>query len=163
MVFCKPSVLTTSISSLRRSAAFSQLRLLGTSVRGPPLRNIGANFEIFVNSMKSPSLDYLEFHQKCTSARLFVFWGLIATLSTLLVVDPPRSCYWTRWNFWNWPGNFVALLFRAKGEGRVFLAEKKDAQETVAETYAFLIANRRLPHEDAMEQTKILLEKAAHH
>ena len=147
----------------RRTPLATQSRKLGTSVRGPPLRNIGANFEIFVNSMKKPSQDYLEFHQKCTSARLFLFWGLVGTLSTLLVVNPPRSCYWTTWNFWNWPGNFLNILFRSKGDGRVFLTEKKDGHQAVPETYAYLIANRRLQHEDAKDQTKHLLEKAAHH
>jgi hypothetical protein len=149
--------------SLRLSIVSHQVRRLGTSVRGPPLRNVGANLEIMMNSLKRPSQDYLEFHQKCTSARVFVFWGLVASLSTLLVVDPPRSCYWTNWNFWRWPGNFANHLFRAKGEGQIFLAEKSGSELSVPETYAYLIANRRLPHEDAKVQTIMLLEKAAHH
>lgn len=152
-----------SSATLRRSVLCQQVRNLGTSVRGPPLRNIGANFELSVNSLKRPSQDYLEFHQKCSSARLFVFWGLVATLSTLLVVDPPRSCYWTNWNFWRWPGNFASYLFRAKGDGQIFLAAKAEGEQSVPETYAYLIANRRLPHEDAKVQTRMLLEKAAHH
>jgi hypothetical protein len=147
--------------SLRQSLLRAQSRSLGTSVRGPPLRNVGDNFEIFVNSMRRPSQDYLEFHQKCTSARMFIFWGLVSTLCTLLVVNPPRSCYWTNWNFWRWPGNFVNYMFRATGDGRVFLSEKKDG-ESVPEAYAYLIANRRLPHEDAKSQTRMLLEKAHH-
>ena len=152
---------STSSASIRRSIFTQQLRQLGTSVRGPPLRNIGENFEIFINSMKRPSQDYLEFHQKCSSARMFVFWGLVSTLCTLLVVNPPRSCYWTNWNFWRWPGNFVNYMFRAQGDGRVFLSEKHEG-ESVPETYAFLIANRRLPHEDAKAQTHKLIEKAHH-
>ena len=150
-----------SSALIRRSVMRQQSRQLGTSVRGPPLRNIGANFELFVNSMKRPSQDYLEFHQKCSSARMFVFWGLVATLSTLLIVDPPRSCYWTNWNVWRWPANFVNSVFRAKGDGRTFLTEKKEG-EAVPETYAFLVANRRLPHEDAKAQTLRLIEKAHH-
>ena len=145
----------------RRGALRIQARQLGTTVRGPPLRNIGENFEIFVNSMKRPSQDYLEFHQKCSSARMFVFWGLVSTLCTLLVVNPPRSCYWTNWNIWRWPGNFVNYMFRATGDGRIFLSEKKEG-ESIPETYAYLIANRRLPHEDAQAQTRMLLEKAHH-
>jgi len=153
---------------LRRAAStplnfrVTATRNLGTSVRGPPLRNVGANFEIFVNSLRRPSQDYLEFHQKCTSARVFVFWGLVATLSTLLVVDPPRSCYWTNWNFWRWPGNFISYLFRSKGPGHIFLNEKAEGEQNVPETYAFLVANRRLPHEDAKAQTLALIEKAHH-
>jgi hypothetical protein len=92
---------------------------------------------------------------------MFIFWGLVGTLSTLLVIDPPRSCYWTNWNIWRWPGNLVNSLFRAKGDGQVFLSEKKEG-ESVPETYAFLIANRRLPHEDAKAQTRKLLEHAHH-
>ena len=152
---------STSSASIRRSMFNQQLRQLGTSVRGPPLRNIGENFEIFINSMKRPSQDYLEFHQKCSSARMFLFWGLVSTLCTLLVVNPPRSCYWTNWNFWRWPGNFVNYMFRAQGDGRVFLSEKHEGA-SVPETYAFLIANRRLPHEDAKAQTHKLIEKAHH-
>jgi hypothetical protein len=150
-----------SSAVIRRAVISQQTRQLGTSVRGPPLRDVGANFEIFVNSMKRPSQDYLEFHQKCSSARMFIFWGLVGTLSTLLVIDPPRSCYWTNWNIWRWPGNLVNSLFRAKGDGQVFLSEKKEG-ESVPETYAFLIANRRLPHEDAKAQTRKLLEHAHH-
>jgi hypothetical protein len=138
-------------------------RSLGTSTRGPPLRKVGDNFAIFVNSFKRPSQDYLEFRQKCTSARVFVYWGLVATLSTLLVVDPPRSCYWTNWNVWRWPSNCVNFLFRAKGEGAVFLNEKSEGEQNVPETYAFLVANRRLPHEDARAQTLALIEKHSHH
>jgi hypothetical protein len=154
-------ILLRTSSLVRRSIFSNQSRQLGTSVRGPPLQNIGVNFEIFVNSIKRPSQDYLEFHQKCTSARLFIFWGLVSTLCTLLVVNPPRSSYWTNWNFWRWPGNFVNYMFRATGDGRIFLDEKKEG-ESVPETYAYLIANRRLPHEDAKAQTRMLLEKAHH-
>lgn len=138
-------------------------RNLGTAVRGPPLSNVGAHFEIFTNTLRRPSQDYLEFHQKCTSARVFVFWGLVATLSTLLVVDPPRSCYWTNWNVWRWPGNVFSYMFRANGPGHIFLKEKSQGEQDVPETYAYLVANRRLPHEDAKAQTLALLEKAAHH
>ncbi len=138
-------------------------RALGTSTRGPPLRKVGENFEIFINSLKRPSQDYLEFRQKCTSARVFIFWGVVSTLSTLLIVDPPRSCYWTNWNAWRWPSNFVSYLFKAKGDGSIFLQEQRTAEQNVPETYAFLVANRRLPHEDAKAQTLALLEKHAHH
>ncbi len=144
--------------------AISGVRRLGTSVRGPPLRNVGAHFEIFVNSLKRPSQDYLEFHQKCTSARVFVFWGLVASLSTALIVNPPRSSYWLNWNIWRWPGNAVNSLFRQKCEkGTVFLTEKAEGEQSVPEVYSFLVANRRLPHEDAKAQTKVLLEKSGHH
>ena len=156
-------IFPASLGVLRRSGSVvGQVRSLGTSVRGPPLRNVGGNFEIFVNSFKRPSQDYLEFHQKCSSARMFVFWGLVGTLSTLLVVNPPRSCYWTNWNVWRWPGNAITYLFRSKGTGQVFLSEKQEGDVSVPETYAFLIANRRLPHEDAKAQTIALLEKHAH-
>lgn len=156
-------IVPVSLALGRPSAsAIGQARRLGTSVRGPPLRNVGANFEVFINSVKRPSQDYLEFHQKCSSARVFVFWGLVGTLSTLLIVNPPRSCYWTNWNIWRWPGNAVNYLFRAKGNGQVFLSDKKEGDQSVTETYAFLIANRRLPHEDAKAQTKALLDKHAH-
>lgn len=152
----------SGISRATRVLPFSS-RSLGTSTRGPPLRKVGEHFEIFINSMKRPSQDYLEFRQKCTSARVFVFWGLVASLSTLLIVDPPRSCYWTNWNVWRWPSNMVSYLFRTKGEGSVFLQERSGAEQNVPETYAFLVANRRLPHEDAKAQTLALLEKHAHH
>lgn len=153
-------IIPQSFGLVGRSAGFrGQVRNLGTSVRGPPLRNVGANFEIFLNSFRRPSQDYLEFHQKCSSARMFVFWGLVGTLSTLLIVSPPRSCYWTNWNVWRWPGNAISHFFRAKGDGQVFLNEKAQSEQSVPETYAFLIANRRLPHEDAKAQTLALLGK----
>jgi hypothetical protein len=156
------SILSRS-SRAQLSFRVTSSRHLGTAVRGPPLSNVGAHFEIFLNTLRRPSQDYLEFHQKCTSARVFVFWGLVATLSTLLVVDPPRSCYWTNWNVWRLPGNVFSYLFRSKGPGHIFLTEKSQGEQDVPETYAYLVANRRLPHEDAKAQTLALLEKAAHH
>ena len=117
-------------------------RSLGTATRGPPLRAVTAHIPLATAFFSTPALSYSAFHQRCTSLRLFVYWGVIGGLTLQLLVDPPRSTYWRNWGFWHAPGNFIASLTRKSDS--LFFHETEGGRLEVAKVCGELVANRRL-------------------
>ena len=123
-------------------------RALGTASRGPKLRDISGNFQQAIAFFNKPALSYSTFHQRCTSLRLFVFWGVIGALSFDLITSPPKSAYWLEWNIWRWPVNIWAAFTTPSGS--LFQDPIKERSVDVPAAYAFLVANRRMPEESAL-------------
>ena len=126
-----------------------QRRGLGTVTRGPKLRDVAGNWKTACEFFTKPALGYWEFQQRCSSVRLFAFWGVVAYLSADLISNPPRSSYWQEWNLWRWPVNAYNAL--TKPSDHVFNAVK-EREIDVPAAYAFLIANRRMPDEETNAQ-----------
>ena len=126
-----------------------QRRALGTVTRGPKLRDVGANWNKAMELFCKPALGYWEFQQRCSSLRLFVFWGTVSYLTVDLIANPPRSSYWLQWNIWRWPVNIYNAL--TKSSDNIFNASKTRDIDVPA-AYAFLIANRRMPDEPSHNQ-----------
>lgn len=122
-------------------------RSLGTATRGPRLRDIRGQWAHAVDFFAKPALSYSEFHQRCSSLRVFVFWGVISALTFDLLASPPRSSYWQEWAPWRWPVNALHALTRPADS--IFLREQPELSIDVPAAYATLIANRRMPDEES--------------
>jgi hypothetical protein len=127
----------------------TQQRSLGTVTRGPRLRDIAGNWKKACEFFTTPALGYWEFQQRCSSVRLFAFWGVVAYLSADLIANPPRSSYWHEWNLWRWPVHVYHAL--TKQSDSIFKTGN-EREIDVPAAYAFLVANRRMPDEDSKAQ-----------
>jgi hypothetical protein len=86
-----------------------------------------------------PSLSYSDFHQRCSSLRVFVYWGIVGAMALDLAMNPPRSSYWQEWAPWRWPVNAWGYLSRPSDS--IFLREQPAERSTnVPEVYSTLIA-----------------------
>ncbi|KAF4676636.1 hypothetical protein FOL47_005789 [Perkinsus chesapeaki] len=127
-----------------------QVRRLGNAARGPPLHDISANFRYAKEFFTKPAISYGEFQQQCTSLRLFVFAGAVGYMMLSFTIWPCRSSYWKNWAFWKIPGNIMHHF--SKRSGSIFLDEPLKRTIDVPQTYAHLIATRRLPGEGLEEE-----------
>ena len=124
-------------------------RSLGTATRGPKLRDIRGQWSHAVDFFAKPALSYSEFHQRCSSLRVFVFWGVVSYLTFDLFLNPPRSTYWQEWAPWRWPVNALHALTRPADS--IFLRDQPQRGIDVPAAYATLIANRRMPDEESKD------------
>ena len=136
-------------------------RSLGTATRGPKLRDVRGQLSHAVDFFTKPALSYADFHQRCTSLRLFVFWGTVSALSLDLILNPLRSSYFAEWAPWRWPINFIRQFTRPADS--VFLRNQPERSTDVPTTFAFLIANRRLPEQTTQEAYSAAKVEEHHH
>ena len=124
-------------------------RSLGTATRGPRLRDIRGQLSHAVDFFTKPALSYSEFHQRCTSLRVFVFWGVVGAITVDLIFNPPRSSYWMEWSPLRWPGHVFATFTRPSDS--IFLRAQPERSIDVPAAFASLINNRRMPNEEAKD------------
>jgi hypothetical protein len=136
-------------------------RSLGTATRGPRLRDIGGQFNHAVDFFTKPALSYSDFHQRCSSLRVFVFWGVIGAIAVDFIVNPPRSSYWTEWAPWRWPVHVVRAFTRPADS--LFLRPQPERSINVPEAFASLINNRRMPNEEAKDAYAAAAGSHGHH
>ena len=136
-------------------------RSLGTATRGPKLRDIKGQLSHAADFFTKPALSYADFHQRCTSLRVFVFWGTISALTLDLIVNPLRSSYFTEWAPWRWPVNFIRQFTRPADS--IFLRNQPERSIDVPTTFGFLIANRRLPEQTTQEAYAASKVEEVHH
>uniref|UniRef100_UPI003F778834 SDHH n=1 Tax=Perkinsus marinus TaxID=31276 RepID=UPI003F778834 len=115
----------------------------GNAARGPPLYDLPGNFRYAKEFFTKPAISYGEFHQQCTSLRLFVCAGTVGYMLFSFTMWPCRSSYWKNWAVWKVPGNIMHHF--SKRSGSIFLDEPLKRTIDVPKTYAHLIATRRLP------------------
>jgi len=135
-------------------------RALGTATRGPRLRDVRGQLSHAVDFFTKPALSYSEFHQRCTSLRLFVFWGVVGALTLDFLTSPPRSSYWLEWSPLCWPVNAFRVFTRPADS--VFLRAQPERSVDVPAVFATLIANRRMPDEESKDAYAAAAAKLEH-
>lgn len=84
-----------------------QRRWLGQAPTGRQLNNVDGSWEEAKKLFYKPALTYGEFAKRVEAFRMFAFWGLVGGVTVDLIMDPPKSQYWSKWNALKMPSRLM--------------------------------------------------------
>eukprot|EP00930_Biecheleria_cincta_P071282 TRINITY_DN58798_c0_g1_i1.p2 TRINITY_DN58798_c0_g1~~TRINITY_DN58798_c0_g1_i1.p2 ORF type:complete len:171 (+),score=25.38 TRINITY_DN58798_c0_g1_i1:58-513(+) len=132
----------TRQASVRAPAVHVARRCLGDTVAGPPITDVQGNLKHAINFFTKSPMSYGEHKQQCVSLRIFAFAGVTSGCVLALMIDPPKSSYWTRYS----PLFGISYIKNAfiGSSPPLFLTEKAEREADVPKIASELITTRRL-------------------
>ncbi|EDO06605.2 hypothetical protein BBOV_II006550 [Babesia bovis T2Bo] len=85
----------------------SQRRWLGQAPSGRKIDSVDAAWDEAKKLFYKPSMGYSEFAKRVDALRIFAFWAMITGLSIDLIINPPQSAYWSKWNVLKMPSRLM--------------------------------------------------------
>ncbi|ORM40871.1 uncharacterized protein BXIN_1700 [Babesia sp. Xinjiang] len=82
-------------------------RWLGQAPSGRQVNNVDTACAEAKKLFYKSSLGYAEFAKRIESLRLLAFWALVTGLTVDLVMRPPQSSYWAKWNLLKMPSRLM--------------------------------------------------------
>ncbi|GFE54940.1 hypothetical protein BaOVIS_023440 [Babesia ovis] len=85
----------------------NQRRWLGQAPSGRQVNTADAAWDEAKKLFYKPSLGYPEFAKRVDAFRMLAFWAMLTGLTLDLVINPPQSSYWTKWNLLKMPSRLM--------------------------------------------------------
>jgi len=100
-------------------------RSLGDTVRGPLMSDFAANVKVAGEFFTKDPVSYPLYKQQCVSLRPFAFGAVTLACVTALIINPPKSSYWSTFGPGGW-FSFIKGCF-VNSSPPLFLTKKPDS------------------------------------